>query len=180
VFLALCHLRKRYILQTRNEHDESTIVIRNIFSGNFIEIPPVRWATFLLLVTDIEEAVGKLIVKEPTDYVRHFGGGYYVSVISSNNHVDLRRFYLNERGEIKPTTDGIDLSIDEWCDLMNQLLIIMSYEPNLTIVRPCHMREDHLNNPNVALSCRECFPFNVGSTVLDEQTDFNFDSLSMN
>lgn len=181
------HLGKRYILETRNDQDESAVVIRNTISGNFIEIPAVRWASLLLLLTDIEEAVGKLLDKKPVSYFRSIGGGWYISVSTTFGCVDIRQFTYNDHGEIMPTSQGLELEIAEWCHLMNQLLIIMTHEPNLCIVRPCSMREDHINNPSVVQSCMECTPFKgfySEHTFPDEQNVFNFvsrlESLSMN
>ena len=56
-------LGNRYVLETRNDQDEAAVVIRNVNYGISIEIPAFRWASFLLLRTDIEEAVGKLLEK---------------------------------------------------------------------------------------------------------------------
>jgi len=52
-------LGNRNVLETRNDQDEATVIIRNVHSGKSIEIPAFRWASFLLLQADIEEAVGK-------------------------------------------------------------------------------------------------------------------------
>ena len=181
-------LRNRYVLNTRNDQDEAAVVIRNVNSGKFIEIPAFRWASFLLLQADIEQAVGKLLEKIPVSYRVHFGGGWFVSVSSSLGCVDIRQFSCNERAEIQPTSHGLALEISEWCALMNQLLIIMSHEPNLCIARPCSMSEEHINNPNAVLSCRECCPFQEfdcksGYTFPDEQhCNFmsRFESLMLN
>ena len=176
-------LGKRYILETRNSQDEAAVIIRNVNSGNFIEIPAVRWATFLMLQADIDEALGKLLLKKTVNYNEHIGGGYYVSVSTSSGCVDLRRFYKDDKGEIKPTSHGLSLDSSEWCHLANQLLIIMSHEPNLRTVCLCSMREDHINNPSIILSCSECSPFDYKFGLQDEyHCNYvpRFESLSMN
>ena len=181
-------LGNRYVLETRNDQDEAAVIIRNVNSDTSIEIPAFRWASFLLLRTDIEEAVGKLLEKKPVAYRMHFGAGWYVSVSTSSGCVDIRQFSCNEHAEIQPTTHGLALEIFEWCHLMNQLLIIMSHEPNLRIARPCSMTEEHISNPNVVLSCRECCPFQEfgnksGHTFSDEHLcNFvpRFESLMLN
>lgn len=152
-------LSDRCVLETRNEKEEIVIVIRNTISGKFIEIPIVRWASFLLLHADIDDAVKLLLEKKTVNYFEHFGGGWYVSVSTGILCVDLRRFYRNNRGEIKPTKQGFALRLTEWNELLNQLSLIMSFEPELLVACPCHMREDHLNDPQVVLDCPECSPF---------------------
>ena len=152
-------LSDRCVLETRNEKDDTVIIIRNTVSGNFIEIPIVRWASFLLLQAEIDDAVKELLEKKTICYCEHFGGAWYVSVSTGISCVDLRRFYRNEKGEIKPTRQGLALRISEWQALQNQLPLIMSFEPELLVACPCSMRENHLNDPNIILECAECSPF---------------------
>jgi len=157
-------LSERYALETRKEQDETIVIILNNNTGKFIEIPAVRWASFLLMQADIDEAVKQLLEKKTVNYFEHFGGGYFVSVSTGILCVDLRRFYKNDKGEIKPTKQGLALRISEWKELMNQLPLIMSFEPELLVACPCLMKESHLNDPNIVLSCRECSPFGGAST----------------
>jgi len=152
-------LSDRYVLETRKEQGETVVVILNNNTGKFIEIPDVRWASFLLMQADIDEAVNQLLEKKVVNYFEHFGGAYYVSVSTGIPCVDLRRFYKNDKGEIKPTKQGIALRISEWKELMNLLPLIMSFEPELLVACPCSMKESHLNDPNIILECRECSPF---------------------
>jgi Transcriptional Coactivator p15 (PC4) len=152
-------LSERYALETRKEQDETVVVILNNNTGKFIEIPAVRWASFLLMQVDIDEAVNQLLEKKTVNYFEHFGGGYFVSVSTGIPCVDLRRFYKNDKDEIKPTKQGLALRISEWKELMNQLPLIMSFEPQLLVACPCAMKESHLNDPNIVLECRECSPF---------------------
>ena len=80
------------VIETRNEQDEVFVVIRDTVSGKFIEIPANRWASLLLLLVDIDNAVNQL--KEKKDYVKyiaHIGGGWYVSVTTGFWCVDIRR-----------------------------------------------------------------------------------------
>ena len=50
------------------------------------------------------------------------------------------------------------LRISEWNSLINLLPLIMSFDLDLPAVCPWSMREDHLNDPNIVLGCRECSP----------------------
>ena len=128
-------------------------------SGKFIEIPVNRWASFLLLQTDIEEAVKQLQERKFLSYFEHFGGGWYASVSTGIWCVDLRQFYRNEKSEIKPTKQGLALRISEWNTLANLLPLIMSFDVDRLAVCPCSIKEDHLSDPSIILRCRECSPF---------------------
>jgi len=155
-------LSDRCVLETRSEESETVVVIRNTITEKFVEIPAVRWASFLLMQADIDESVKQIQEKKAVTYFEHFGGGYYVSVSTGILCVDIRRFYCNEKGEIKPTRQGLALRLAEWNSLLDQLPLIMSFEPEL-LVCPCSMRESHVNDPNIALSCQECSPFGTKS-----------------
>jgi Transcriptional Coactivator p15 (PC4) len=150
-------LSDRCILEVRRQQNELIIVILNTNSGKFIEVPANRWASFLLLQVDIEEALKQLQERKFVSYFEHFGGGWYASVSTGIWCVDLRQFYRNEKLEIKPTKQGLALRISEWNTLVNLLPAIMSFDEDLLAV--CSMREDHLNDPNIVLGCRECSPF---------------------
>lgn len=148
------------VIETRNEQDEVFVVIRDTVSGKFIEIPANRWASLLLLLVDIDNAVNQL--KEKKDYVKytaHIGGGWYVSVTTGFWCVDIRRFYYTKNCETKPSKQGLALRLSEWNALQDIVPLLMSLAPELFLACPCSMREDHLNDPSIILSCRECSPF---------------------
>ena len=108
---------------------------------------------------DIDDSVKLLQEKKFVNYQEHFGGGYFVSISTGIWCVDIRRFYRNEKGEIKPSKQGLALRLTEWNALLDQLPLIMSFEPDLIGICPCSMRESHVNDPNIALACPECSPF---------------------
>ena len=154
-------LSDRCVLETRDEKDEVVVVIRNTITGKFVEIPAIRWAAFLLMQADIDESVKQLQEKKFVNYHEHFGGGYFVSISTGIWCVDIRRFYRNEKGEIKPSRQGLALRLSEWNALLDHLPLIMSFELDLLVACPCSMRENHLNDPNVLLA--ECSPFGEAS-----------------
>ena len=148
------------VIETRNEQDKVVVIIRDIVSNSFVEIPPTRWASFLLLQDNIEGAIKRL--REKKDYVKyaeHFGGGgWYASVTIGSWCVDIRQFYFSNDGEVKPTKHGITLRLPEWTALQNILPLLMSFASELLMAYPCSLREDH-KDPHVLSDCRECTPF---------------------
>lgn len=149
-------------IETRDENGEVVVVIKDLTNGNFVEIPPARWASFLLLQGDIDDAVKQLQDKQYVKYVQHIGGAWYVSVTTGFRCVDIRRFY-SKNGEIKPTKQGLALRLAEWTTLLDLLPLLMSFEPDLLVACPCSMRLDHLENPSVVQGCRECSPFGTSA-----------------
>ena len=52
------------VIETRNEQDEVVVIIQDIISDSFVEIPPTRWASFLLLLDNIDSAIKRLREKK--------------------------------------------------------------------------------------------------------------------
>ena len=138
---------------------EVVVIIRDIIYDSFVEIPPTRWASFLLLQDNIDSAIKRLREKEDcVKYFEHFGGGCYAPVTTGSWCVDIRQFYFSNDGEIKATKHGIALRLPEWTALQNLLPLLMSFTPELLMAYPCSLREDH-KYPHVVSNCRECTPF---------------------
>jgi len=47
-----------------------------------------------MIINDIETNVEALHVNHPVSYKAHIGGGYYVSITSGFNCIDIRKFYV--------------------------------------------------------------------------------------
>ena len=109
---------------------------------------------------DIDEEVKKLKEKKAeVPYCQHYGGGWKVSVTPDIWCVDLRRFYLNDNGEEKPTRHGIGLRLYEWEMLKNIVDRLGDDHPDLRKHNTCKH-----DNVDQWLDCHECMPFIQGPT----------------
>jgi len=151
-------LSERRAIETVEVNGEVAVVISDLNSDNFIEIPAARWASFLLLQGDINETIKQLKNKHYFKYFQHFGGGWYVSMMRGFIDIDIRRFYFTNDCEIKATKHGITLRVSEWTALQKLLPLLMSFTPELLTAYPCFLREDH-KEPHILSDCRECTPF---------------------
>jgi hypothetical protein len=144
------------VLASKKEGDELSILLKD--GSKCIELTSQRWITFVLHFEDIVGAVKKLREKEYVKFFQHIGGGWYISVTTGFWCVDVRRFYKNREGEIKPTREGLALRLREWEDLRVAVPNLLNEHPQLAAVLPCYLGDDHLNQIGY-LRCPECCPF---------------------
>ena len=87
--------------------------------------PSQRWARFVEVLGQVDEAVNQLVAKQYVQLNLHLGGKYYLSVTASYACVDIREYYFNRTmKEGKPCKKGIALRIPEWIalkDVVQQL-----------------------------------------------------------
>jgi len=113
-----------------------------------------------MLVSEINDLVKALDGnKKNVDFLRHIGGGRYVSVTSGVLCVDFRKFFCaSGTDEIKPTLSGIARRLHEWWKFVEIIKSIDDAYPALVTAVPCYTGDDHLNQLS-ALQCPECSPF---------------------
>jgi len=113
------------------------------------------------MVNEIDTNARALWNKSDISYRAHIGGGYYASVTSGFQCVDLRKFYMvygQTCGAERPSKRGIALRLDEWSDLLRQLPLINGAFPGLANATPCYDENDHLGQLGW-MACVECNPF---------------------
>jgi len=109
-----------------------------------------------MIIDEIETYIEALRVNHPVSNKTHIGGGYYVSITSGCNCIDIRKFYVPY--DPKPTRRGIALRLGEWTEIKKIINTTNDKFPTLGATLPCFYNEDHLD-PLVALQCRACHPF---------------------
>jgi len=117
-----------------------------------------RWAQFRHSIPGIETNVKTLIEDKPVSYRHPIGGGYYVSVTSGFNCIDIQKFFPSLRTDEQPTRRGLALRLHEWMDMKKIIENVDSKYYELCTALPCYLRESHQNQFG-ALECSECNPF---------------------
>ena len=143
---------------------DGSVLIKDTQTSAEAVFTKVRWSTFIGLVNEIDSEVKKL--KENVDdfrYSQHYGGGWQVSVTSGIWCVDLRRFFMTQTGQIRPTRHGIGLRLHEWKTLKNLIDRLTELVPEQDYTLGCF----HLGLENW-FQCEECFPFLKDRTVIKE------------
>jgi len=116
-----------------------------------------------MIIDEIETNVEALRVNHPVSCMIHIGGGYYVSITSGFNCIDIRKFYVSYGP--KPTRRGIALRLGEWTEIKKIINTINNKFPTLGTTLPCFYDEDH-QDPLLALQCRECYLFSPQTKTL--------------
>jgi hypothetical protein len=115
-----------------------------------------RFVVLLNYLSEIEESVKKLRNAEFVQYRQHIGAGWFVSVTTGYQCVDIRRFYMPNVGfEEKPSKSGLALRLSEWIDFVAVVRIMKEENPHLAKIQPCGPH----HNQQEALNCAECYPF---------------------
>ena len=116
-----------------------------------------RWAQFVELFTEIDDAVAKLMGGATDVKLKlHIGGTWFVSVTTGFRCIDVRKFYAVPGGDTKPTRSGFAIRLSEW-DRVKDVACQMK-EKKLVNVQPCWTNAEHFNQEG-AIACTECNPF---------------------
>ena len=120
---------------------------------------PDRWASFILLLNEIDNQLCKVTQGEHVAYRIHYGGGWHVSLTNGFRCIDLRKFYVPfAETTIKPTKTGIALRLDEWPRFEQAIANLHRDNPVVTNCVPCFLAQDH-TTPQGLNSCLECNAF---------------------
>lgn len=146
----------RRVLVKKNK-GEYCITIEEIGNVNkSLEFSGRRFAQLTALEFIIDQSVSSLPDNQDVAFKAHLGGGYFVSVTSGFNCVDLREFYFNKaKGYPCPTKHGIALRLVEWAKIKELFQEIKLQFPALAKIESCSVRADHFTLDGY-LSCTEC------------------------
>jgi len=135
--------------------------INNFRSGTgakSVTLSSRRWAQFVEVMSQVDEAVNSLLAKQYVQFNIHIGGKCYLSVTMAFACVDFRQYYFNKTKGPSPTKTGIALRISEWAALKELIPQLHQKHPVFSTTQPCAYQLDHQNFEG-ALSCIECHPF---------------------
>ena len=120
---------------------------------------PTRFANFYSLLVPILDEVVKLRDGEDVDFMKHIGGGVYVTVKSGFECVNLRQYFLPPGNEKEvPTRQGIALRLPEWDRLLEHMDAIRMTSKEIEDAKQCFLSDDHMNIMGW-INCRECNAF---------------------
>ena len=104
-----------------------------------------EWAELMSNIQEIDDSVEKLSTDITTDYRRHIGSRWYVTVMSGFRCINLRRYFWKDGFGPAPSRQGIALRIPEWKAFKELLPTIVSTQPELESPQPCYVLESHYN-----------------------------------
>lgn len=129
--------------------------------------PGRRWARFVLLVNEIDDAVVRAMDEKPIQFKKHLGGKLHVSVSNDVPCIDLRKWFVSKHdNRMLPTTQGIALTYRQWDAVKQAVEQLKTEVPELSMIDPCWH-----SNPYEMSECSECSPFgNICNTGDDSQS----------
>jgi len=85
-----------------------------------------RWARLIGWLKHIDVALKRIsLTRRNVPFRRPLGDGYYVRVYNYTHCVDFCRFYVPhgyKANQIRPTTNGVVILIEEWNDLLRNVI----------------------------------------------------------
>ena len=111
------------------------------------DIPLQRWCIFVQCVDKVKNAIG-------SDNNLHLGGGQYVETYSNTQSVSLTQRNVCDDGAY--CTDQT-LTQMQYNILLHSLDFIENALPELNIIHPCYLDDDHTTEEGRML-CKECTP----------------------
>ena len=90
------------------------IVIEDTSNGKNAAVSFEKLAKVVAAFDKIDEGVQKLEDSQQIEFWTHVGDNWFVSLKTDYKCVDIRKWYVNNVGETRPTRTGISLRLYEW------------------------------------------------------------------
>ena len=135
-------------------HENNEEFIKDLDNKKCAFFTPPRWKRFVGLIDDIKEQVQLVRSGKMLNYTEHIGGTWYVSVNDKFPTVDIRRWYEDSSGMVKPTRVGIALTHPNWDKLLTAIVKVENEIPAMLAISPC-WHDSQVDE----MFCDECSPF---------------------
>jgi len=142
--------------------ENNEVLIKDLATKKCAFFTPPRWKCFVGLVDDIEEQLQISLVGKQINYIQHIGGTWHVSLDSKFPTVDIRRWYEDSSGMVKPTRVGIALTYPNWDKLKKAIDVVENEIPAMLAVSPC-WHDSQVDR----MFCDECSPFHKLADITD-------------
>ena len=96
--------------------------------------------------------VKDLRVGKPVQYRTHVGGGYFISLTTGCDFVDIRKFHMAEgQMQEEPSDEGIQLPLAEWDKIPGTIELAKAVFHSLKIQAKTCFDTNHRSDPHHAL-----------------------------
>ena len=110
-----------------------------------------RWATLVHSTHMINSAIG-------TNHSVHLGGSVYAETFYMSDNVHITKYEKTKQGKYAICLDqNVKLSSNQFKTIIAHLDHIEYCVPELSIIRPCYLNDDHQNQMGY-FQCSECNP----------------------
>ena len=102
----------------------------------------------------------KICVSANRFSTEHVGGGYFVSITTGCEFVDIRKFHMAEgQMQEEPSDAGIQLALAEWDKIPGTIELAKAVFHGLQLQAKTCFDINHRSDPHHAQPCSECSPF---------------------
>jgi len=92
---------------------------------------------------EIDDAVCKIHEFEEVEFKKHVGGNWFVNVGSGVRCVDVRKWFFDERGDLRPGRIGMGLRLSDWQLLKEHYPQMLETRADLAVTVPCFDQVGH-------------------------------------
>ena len=156
--------REKLVLSIEKEPKGYVMILKKSGGGkraSVLVIPPQRWVNLGLQMSHVNDIIHRMRSGGPDSHVKEnirVSGNLYISIESPYWYVNMRQYYMNSDGELKPGRNGVSLRFNEWSKLCYQGVEMIKFHiPEILDLQPCATRIDHHEEDN-AMDCPECTP----------------------
>ena len=120
------------------------LYIKGRDSNKSVVFTPARWASFRLWLDEIDSELHKQKLGELVNYRKHYSEGWHVSITSTFEGVDLRKYFMPLGSTAyKHTITGISLHKTQWLAFKRVVERLHRDNPIIANFTPCIHNQDH-------------------------------------
>jgi hypothetical protein len=123
----------------------SFVVLEDEIKEKRIVLNFQKFAKITARLSDIDEAITKQHLDQSSQYRQDIGGSWFVTIGNGYRCVDVRKWFANQYGQLRPSRNGMSLQYPEWDKFKEIVNEIRQDRPDVAAVVPCYLGGDHQN-----------------------------------
>ena len=132
---------ENYILQVKTK----IIVLVDEFRDVRIGLNYQKFAKLRESIVDVDKAIKQQQETGDANLRIEIGQMCYVAVNNGYYCVDVRKWFIDRGGKVRPTKKGLSFNFDEWIKFKEVVEEMRTWHPDVMSVVPCYYGGDHFN-----------------------------------
>jgi Transcriptional Coactivator p15 (PC4) len=124
------------------------VVFEDEISDKYAAVNFQKFVKVMAASDEIDAAVEQIRAFEEIEMKHHVGGNWFVSVGSGVRCVDLRKWFFDERGDLRPGRIGMGLRLSDWQQLKEHYSKMLEARPDLAATVLCFDQPGHKAGKN--------------------------------
>lgn len=123
----------------------SLVVFEDEIAEKRIALNFQKYVKIVEKIASIDEAIAKQRDDSASNFLLDIGGSWFLSVGNGYRCVDIRKWYTDHSGNVRPSRIGLSLRYPEWEKFKEIVNEIRQHRPDVAAVVPCYNGGDHQN-----------------------------------